>query len=184
MKKKAVQWSNTQIINWKEKANGWLFLQVSIWYINPNNCLYPLSKKSLIWCIHVYVAFPLFLCSAWLCNVSAWWSCYYNAQWHKLFFWSPENGIIKSDKVYEVMLATDRSHYSRCNPYMDSPQSIGMIIKPIMHRSTVSGVIIQPNVCFSFNLKAIKQPSALHTWYEIFHSFKHLFSKACFYSVI
>lgn len=90
----------------------------------------------------------------------------------KLFFLSPENGIIKSDKVYEVMLATDRAHYSRCNPYMDSPQSIGMIIKPIMHRSTVSGVIIQPNVCFSFNLKAIKQPSALHTWYEIFHSVK------------
>uniref|UniRef100_A0A673CN63 Protein-L-isoaspartate O-methyltransferase n=1 Tax=Sphaeramia orbicularis TaxID=375764 RepID=A0A673CN63_9TELE len=36
-----------------------------------------------------------------------------------------ENGIIKNDKVYEVMLATDRSHFSRCNPYMDSPQSIG-----------------------------------------------------------
>ncbi|XP_030637289.1 protein-L-isoaspartate(D-aspartate) O-methyltransferase isoform X3 [Chanos chanos] len=36
-----------------------------------------------------------------------------------------KNGIIKSDKVYEVMLATDRAHYSRCNPYMDSPQSIG-----------------------------------------------------------
>lgn len=37
----------------------------------------------------------------------------------------PENGIIKSDRVYEVMLATDRAHYSKCNPYMDSPQSIG-----------------------------------------------------------
>uniref|UniRef100_A0A3B3X0P3 Protein-L-isoaspartate(D-aspartate) O-methyltransferase n=1 Tax=Poecilia mexicana TaxID=48701 RepID=A0A3B3X0P3_9TELE len=36
-----------------------------------------------------------------------------------------KNGIIKSDKVYEVMLSTDRAHYSRCNPYMDSPQSIG-----------------------------------------------------------
>uniref|UniRef100_A0A673CN57 Protein-L-isoaspartate(D-aspartate) O-methyltransferase n=1 Tax=Sphaeramia orbicularis TaxID=375764 RepID=A0A673CN57_9TELE len=35
-----------------------------------------------------------------------------------------KNGIIKNDKVYEVMLATDRSHFSRCNPYMDSPQSI------------------------------------------------------------
>lgn len=23
------------------------------------------------------------------------------------------------------MLATDRSHYAKCNPYMDSPQSIG-----------------------------------------------------------
>lgn len=39
---------------------------------------------------------------------------------------SAENGIIKSDRVYEVMLTTDRAHYSRCNPYMDSPQSIGM----------------------------------------------------------
>uniref|UniRef100_A0A8C6V7U7 Protein-L-isoaspartate(D-aspartate) O-methyltransferase n=1 Tax=Naja naja TaxID=35670 RepID=A0A8C6V7U7_NAJNA len=36
-----------------------------------------------------------------------------------------KNGIIKSDKVFEVMLATDRSHYAKCNPYMDSPQSIG-----------------------------------------------------------
>lgn len=23
------------------------------------------------------------------------------------------------------MLATDRCHYAKCNPYMDSPQSIG-----------------------------------------------------------
>ncbi|GLD49726.1 protein-L-isoaspartate(D-aspartate) O-methyltransferase isoform X1 [Lates japonicus] len=47
-----------------------------------------------------------------------------------------ENGIIKSDKVYEVMLATDRAHFSRCNPYMDSPQSIGYqatISAPHMH---------------------------------------------------
>ncbi|EPQ19214.1 Protein-L-isoaspartate(D-aspartate) O-methyltransferase, partial [Myotis brandtii] len=35
-----------------------------------------------------------------------------------------ENGIIKTDKVFEVMLATDRAHYAKCNPYMDSPQSI------------------------------------------------------------
>lgn len=38
-----------------------------------------------------------------------------------------ENGIIKTDKVFEVMLATDRSHYAKCNPYMDSPQSIGKV---------------------------------------------------------
>lgn len=25
------------------------------------------------------------------------------------------------------MLATDRSHYAKCNPYMDSPQSIGKL---------------------------------------------------------
>lgn len=38
-----------------------------------------------------------------------------------------ENGIIKTDKVFEVMLATDRSHYAKSNPYMDSPQSIGKL---------------------------------------------------------
>uniref|UniRef100_A0A671SXY7 Protein-L-isoaspartate O-methyltransferase n=1 Tax=Sinocyclocheilus anshuiensis TaxID=1608454 RepID=A0A671SXY7_9TELE len=38
-----------------------------------------------------------------------------------------KNGIIKSDRVYEVMLATDRAHFSKCNPYMDSPQSIGKL---------------------------------------------------------
>lgn len=43
---------------------GWLFLQVSIWYINSTCCLYPLSKKSPIQSIHVYVAFLLFLCAA------------------------------------------------------------------------------------------------------------------------
>uniref|UniRef100_A0A8C3UX21 Protein-L-isoaspartate(D-aspartate) O-methyltransferase n=1 Tax=Catharus ustulatus TaxID=91951 RepID=A0A8C3UX21_CATUS len=36
-----------------------------------------------------------------------------------------KNGIIKTDKVFEVMLATDRCHYAKYNPYMDSPQSIG-----------------------------------------------------------
>ncbi|XP_039603439.1 protein-L-isoaspartate(D-aspartate) O-methyltransferase isoform X2 [Polypterus senegalus] len=47
-----------------------------------------------------------------------------------------KNGIIKSEKVYEVMLATDRAHYAKCNPYMDSPQSIGYqatISAPHMH---------------------------------------------------
>ncbi|XP_078798728.1 protein-L-isoaspartate(D-aspartate) O-methyltransferase isoform X3 [Oryzias latipes] len=47
-----------------------------------------------------------------------------------------KNGIIKSDRVYEAMLATDRAHFSRCNPYMDSPQSIGFqatISAPHMH---------------------------------------------------
>nr|XP_025036414.1 protein-L-isoaspartate(D-aspartate) O-methyltransferase [Pelodiscus sinensis] len=47
-----------------------------------------------------------------------------------------ENGIIKSDKVFEVMLATDRCHYAKCNPYMDSPQAIGFqatISAPHMH---------------------------------------------------
>ncbi|XP_073893327.1 protein-L-isoaspartate(D-aspartate) O-methyltransferase isoform X9 [Macaca fascicularis] len=39
-----------------------------------------------------------------------------------------KNGIIKTDKVFEVMLATDRSHYAKCNPYMDSPQSIVLFL--------------------------------------------------------
>ncbi|XP_048792150.1 protein-L-isoaspartate(D-aspartate) O-methyltransferase isoform X2 [Lagopus muta] len=50
--------------------------------------------------------------------------------------WAKENGIIKSDKVFEVMLATDRCHYAKYNPYMDSPQSIGFqatISAPHMH---------------------------------------------------
>ncbi len=45
----------------------------------------------------------------------------------------PENGIIKSDRVYEVMLVTDRAHFSRCNPYMDSPQSIGKLQSRIIN---------------------------------------------------
>ncbi|XP_001381173.3 protein-L-isoaspartate(D-aspartate) O-methyltransferase [Monodelphis domestica] len=47
-----------------------------------------------------------------------------------------KNGIIKSEKVFQVMLATDRAHYAKCNPYMDSPQSIGFqatISAPHMH---------------------------------------------------
>nr|XP_033792680.1 protein-L-isoaspartate(D-aspartate) O-methyltransferase isoform X1 [Geotrypetes seraphini] len=47
-----------------------------------------------------------------------------------------KNGIIKSEKVFEVMLATDRCHYAKSNPYMDSPQSIGYqatISAPHMH---------------------------------------------------
>ncbi|XP_029452399.1 protein-L-isoaspartate(D-aspartate) O-methyltransferase isoform X2 [Rhinatrema bivittatum] len=47
-----------------------------------------------------------------------------------------KNGIIKSEKVFQVMLGTDRCHYAKCNPYMDSPQSIGYqatISAPHMH---------------------------------------------------
>ncbi|XP_030307375.1 LOW QUALITY PROTEIN: protein-L-isoaspartate(D-aspartate) O-methyltransferase [Calypte anna] len=36
-----------------------------------------------------------------------------------------EKGIIKSQRVFEVLLATDRGHYIKYFPYMDSPQSIG-----------------------------------------------------------
>lgn len=46
------------------------------------------------------------------------------------------NGIIKSDVVEQAMLAVDRSHYSKNNPFMDAPQSIGFgvtISAPHMH---------------------------------------------------
>ncbi|MEE6476159.1 hypothetical protein FKM82_010998 [Ascaphus truei] len=47
-----------------------------------------------------------------------------------------KNGIIKSERVFEVMLGTDRRHFAKCNPYMDSPQAIGYqatISAPHMH---------------------------------------------------
>lgn len=46
------------------------------------------------------------------------------------------NGIIKTLKVSGVMRAIDRKYYSRYNPYMDSPQTIGCsatISAPHMH---------------------------------------------------
>uniref|UniRef100_A0A8C4QJM7 protein-L-isoaspartate(D-aspartate) O-methyltransferase n=1 Tax=Eptatretus burgeri TaxID=7764 RepID=A0A8C4QJM7_EPTBU len=47
-----------------------------------------------------------------------------------------KNGVIKSERVYQVMLATDRAHYAKYNPYVDTPQSIGYqatISAPHMH---------------------------------------------------
>ncbi|NWR80384.1 PIMT methyltransferase, partial [Centropus unirufus] len=35
-----------------------------------------------------------------------------------------KKGIIKSQRVFDVLLATDRGHYIKYFPYMDSPQSI------------------------------------------------------------
>uniref|UniRef100_A0A8D0KZR1 Protein-L-isoaspartate O-methyltransferase n=1 Tax=Strix occidentalis caurina TaxID=311401 RepID=A0A8D0KZR1_STROC len=37
-----------------------------------------------------------------------------------------KKGIIKSQRVFDVLLATDRGHYIKYFPYMDSPQSIGV----------------------------------------------------------
>lgn len=42
-----------------------------------------------------------------------------------VFLLLPEKGIIKSQRVFDVLLATDRGHYIKYFPYMDSPQSIG-----------------------------------------------------------
>ncbi|XP_038261088.1 protein-L-isoaspartate(D-aspartate) O-methyltransferase-like isoform X2 [Dermochelys coriacea] len=36
-----------------------------------------------------------------------------------------KNGVIKSQRVLDVLMATDRAHYAKYFPYMDSPQSIG-----------------------------------------------------------
>ena len=46
------------------------------------------------------------------------------------------NGIIKSENVFKAMERTDRKHYCRISPYMDSPQGIGFgvtISAPHMH---------------------------------------------------
>ncbi|XP_056152036.1 l-isoaspartyl protein carboxyl methyltransferase, like [Lampris incognitus] len=47
-----------------------------------------------------------------------------------------DHGVIRNDRVYEAMLATDRGLYSKDHPYADSPQSIGYratISAPHMH---------------------------------------------------
>ncbi|KAI5752870.1 hypothetical protein M8J77_021357 [Diaphorina citri] len=47
-----------------------------------------------------------------------------------------ENGIIKSDKVFNVMNQVDRGNFCSHNPYLDAPQSIGYkvtISAPHMH---------------------------------------------------
>lgn len=47
-----------------------------------------------------------------------------------------DHGVIRSDRVFDAMLATDRGLYSTDHPYADSPQSIGYratISAPHMH---------------------------------------------------
>ncbi|XP_014843344.1 PREDICTED: protein-L-isoaspartate(D-aspartate) O-methyltransferase-like isoform X1 [Poecilia mexicana] len=47
-----------------------------------------------------------------------------------------DHGIIRSDRVFDAMLSTDRGLYSRDYPYADSPQTIGFratISAPHMH---------------------------------------------------
>ncbi|XP_053331109.1 protein-L-isoaspartate(D-aspartate) O-methyltransferase-like isoform X2 [Spea bombifrons] len=47
-----------------------------------------------------------------------------------------KNGVIRSQRVYDILMATDRGHYIQNFPYMDSPQSIGYkatISAPHMH---------------------------------------------------
>jgi protein-L-isoaspartate O-methyltransferase len=35
------------------------------------------------------------------------------------------NGIIKDQRVHEVLRSVDRTHYCQHHPYMDAPQGIG-----------------------------------------------------------
>ncbi|XP_059505309.1 protein-L-isoaspartate(D-aspartate) O-methyltransferase-like isoform X2 [Stegostoma tigrinum] len=47
-----------------------------------------------------------------------------------------KGGVIRSQRVFDAMIATDRALYCRTNPYADSPQSIGYqatISAPHMH---------------------------------------------------
>ena len=45
---------------------------------------------------------------------------------HHLLFSPADHGVIRSDRVFDAMLATDRGLYSVDYPYADSPQSIGI----------------------------------------------------------
>ncbi|XP_072284341.1 protein-L-isoaspartate(D-aspartate) O-methyltransferase isoform X2 [Pyxicephalus adspersus] len=47
-----------------------------------------------------------------------------------------KNGVIRSQRVFDALMETDRAHYIQNFPYMDSPQSIGYratISAPHMH---------------------------------------------------
>lgn len=43
-------------------------------------------------------------------------------------FYFAGNGIIKNPAVANAMKAVDRAHFSKANPYADSPQSIGYAV--------------------------------------------------------
>lgn len=56
-----------------------------------------------------------------------------------------DHGVIRSDRVFDAMLATDRGLYSRDYPYQDSPQSIGIHISTFYtptHTHTYSYVAV------------------------------------------
>lgn len=86
----------------------------------------------------------------------------------------PENGIIKSDKVYEVMLATDRAHFSRCNPYMDSPQSIGTSARVMKSRLKSKHSLTSNQLCASLLTKRISSNDQRPTHGMTLKRFLHL----------
>lgn len=49
-----------------------------------------------------------------------------SVQCHSLVIPPPDHGVIRSNQVFDAMLATDRGLYSTDYPYADSPQSIGI----------------------------------------------------------
>ncbi|KAF6241118.1 hypothetical protein HO173_000912 [Letharia columbiana] len=54
------------------------------------------------------------------------------------------NGLIKSERVRNAMLAVDRAHYAPATPYHDSPQTIGFgatISAPHMHASAAESLL-------------------------------------------
>lgn len=83
------------------------------------------SKSSLLLWICCLISLYCVLLHSFCLSDSAAGLCNIYIYTYLVLFASSENGIIKSDKVYEVMLVTDRAHFSRLHPYMDSPQSIG-----------------------------------------------------------
>ncbi|XP_029900082.1 l-isoaspartyl protein carboxyl methyltransferase, like isoform X2 [Myripristis murdjan] len=65
-----------------------------------------------------------------------------------------DHGVIRSDRVFEAMLATDRGLYSRDYPYADSPQSIG-------YRATISAPHMHAHALEVLSDKLIEGASAL-----------------------
>lgn len=97
-------------------------------------------------------------------------------------FLLPEKGIIKSQRVFDVLLATDRGHYIKYFPYMDSPQSIGKLCGVPWNCSCGADRVAQGGLCapkhqLSFTIGHIGQiPSIFHLWVpeerrkELFHT--------------
>uniref|UniRef100_A0AAQ5YRX6 Protein-L-isoaspartate O-methyltransferase n=1 Tax=Amphiprion ocellaris TaxID=80972 RepID=A0AAQ5YRX6_AMPOC len=65
-----------------------------------------------------------------------------------------DHGVIRDDRVFNAMLATDRGIYSRDYPYADSPQSIG-------YRATISAPHMHAHALELLSDKLIEGASAL-----------------------
>lgn len=65
-----------------------------------------------------------------------------------------DHGVIRSDRVFDAMLATDRGIYTRDYPYSDSPQSIG-------YRATISAPHMHAHALEVLSDKLVEGASAL-----------------------